>query len=70
MVIAGSRFDTASTWPLVIAAITPDDVPTPMIDTSSPLSPSLASKRKTTRLVLEPGALTPIFMPLRSLGDL
>ena len=37
---------------------------------SPPLSPSLASKRKTTRLVLEPGAVTPIFMPLRSFGDL
>ena len=68
--IAGSRFETASTCPLVIAAITPADVPTPMIDTSSPLRPSFASRCRTMRFVLDPGALTPIFRPFRSFGDL
>ena len=70
VVITGSTLETASIWPLVAAATAPAAVPTPMNDTSSPFNPSFASRCSTIRFVLEPGALTPIFIPLRSLGDL
>ena len=70
IVIAGSGCETASIWPLSIAAITPDAVPTPMIDTSSGLRPPFDQQVLHQRLVLEPGAVTPTFMPFRSFGDL
>ena len=60
----------ASISPFSIAATAPAEVPTPMIETSFDVSPPLLSRWLTTMCVLEPGALTPIFMPLRSFGDL
>ena len=41
-----------------------------MIEKSSGLRPALASTKLATMWVLEPGAVTPIFMPLRSAADL
>ena len=60
----------ASISPFFIAATAFEEAPTPMMETSSGLSPSRASSALTKKLVLEPGAVTPIFKPLRSLGDL
>ena len=59
-----------SSSPLRSAATAPAVAPTPMMDTASGLSPSFASRLDTIMLVLEPGAVTPIFQPLRSFGDL
>ncbi len=68
--ITGSRFEMASISPFFIAATALEEAPTPMIATSSGLSPSRASKALTKKLVLDPGAVTPIFSPFRSFGDL
>ena len=68
--MAGSVCDTRSTRPCSTAAITVDPAPMPMIETSDGFSPPFASRKLTTMLVLDPGALTPTFKPLRSLGDL
>lgn len=43
LVITGSVLEMASIWPLFRAAIAPAPVPTPTMDTSVGLSPSLAS---------------------------
>ena len=60
----------ASIWPLVIAATAPWLAPTPTIATSLGLSPAFASRKLTITLVELPGAVTPIFLPLRSAIDL
>ena len=60
----------ASISPFFTAATAESPVPTPIIDTSSGLTPSRAISALTKKLVEEPGALTPIFMPLRSPNDL
>ena len=56
--------------PFFMAATAFDEAPTPMIATSSGLRPSPASSALTKKFVLDPGAVTPIFSPLRSFGDL
>ncbi len=60
----------ASISPRFTIATAPAVAPTPMIATSSGLSPSRASRMLTNMLVDDPGAVTPIFIPLRSFGDL
>ena len=60
----------ASISPFFIAATALDEAPTPMIETSSGFSPSRASSALTKKLVLDPGAVTPILRPFKSLGDL
>ena len=51
-------------------ATAPAVAPTPMVATASGLSPAFASRTLTNMLVDEPGAVTPIFMPFKSAGDL
>ena len=51
-------------------ATAPAPAPTPMIDAASGFRPAFASRMLTNMFVDEPGAVTPIFMPLRSAGDL
>ncbi len=65
-VITGSRLLIASIWPDRIAATAPVPAPTPMMETSDGLSPAFASTKFASTLVDEPGAVTPIFLPLRS----
>jgi hypothetical protein len=48
----------------------PAEAPTPTAAMSSGLSPFFTSRFCTAMWVLEPGAVTPIFQPLRSFGDL
>ena len=64
--ITGSRLLKASIWPERIAATAPLPAPTPTMLTSLGLRPTLASAKLTITLVDEPGAVTPIFLPLRS----
>ena len=52
------------------SATAPAVAPTPMIDTASGLRPSFARRLLTIMFVLEPGAVTPIFQPFMSCGDL
>ena len=66
----GSVLEMASIWPLRSAVTAPAPAPTPMMDTSEAFRPCLARKKLTTMLVDEPGAVTPIFLPLRSAGPL
>ena len=66
----GSRCEIASSSPLRIAATAEAALPTPMNEASCGVRPSLASRKLTSMLVDDPGAVTPIFMPLRSLGVL
>ena len=68
--ITGSRLEIASISPRFMMATAPAVAPTPMIAAASGLRPALASRMLTNMLVDEPGAVTPIFMPLRSAGDL
>ena len=68
--ITGSRLDIASISPRFMIATAPAVAPTPMIDTASGGSFAFASRMLTNMLVDEPGAVTPIFMPFRSAGDL
>jgi len=56
----------ASIWPVRIAATAPCAAPTPMMLTSLGFRPALARMKLTITLVDEPGAVTPIFLPLRS----
>ena len=65
-VITGSRLLIASIWPERIAATAPLPVPTPMMLTSLAFSPTWAITKLAITLVLEPGAVTPIFLPFRS----
>ena len=60
----------ASISPFLMAATAVAPVPTRMNDTSSGFTPSLASSALAKKLVDEPGAVTPIFRPFRSLNDL
>jgi hypothetical protein len=66
----------ASIWPGRIAATAPvpapapTPTPTPMMATSDGFSPALASTKLASTLVDDPGAVTPIFLPLRSATDL
>ncbi len=53
-----------------MAATADAALPTPMNDASCGVRPAFASRKLTSMLVEEPGAVTPIFMPLRSAGDL
>ena len=66
MVITGSVLLMASIWPERSAVSAPAAVPTPMKLTSLALRPARDSTRLATMLVDEPGADTPIFLPLRS----
>ncbi len=68
--ITGSRLLIASICPERIAATAPLPAPTPMIETSFGLMPALASTKLATMLVLDPGAVTPIFLPFSSATDL
>jgi len=56
----------ASIWPERKAATAPCDAPTPTNETSAGFRPFLASTKLAMMLVDEPGAVTPIFLPLRS----
>jgi hypothetical protein len=70
LVMTGSVLEMASIWPLFIAEMAPAPTPTPTIAASLFGSrPPLASSCLTRLWVLEPGALTPIFRPLRSLKE-
>ena len=51
-------------------ATAPAVAPTPTIATESGFNPAFASSTLTNMLVDEPGAVTPIFMPFKSAGDL
>ena len=51
---------------IAVMALAPE--PTPMNDASSALRPLRTIMCCTMKCVLEPGAVTPIFMPLRSAG--
>ena len=60
----------ASIWPERIAATAPLLAPTPMKLTSLGFKPALASTKLAMMLVELPGAVIPIFLPLRSATDL
>ena len=68
--MTGSILEIASIWPVRTAVNATDEAPTPMKETSALLIPFLSSRYSTKFCVPEPGAVTPIFMPLRSFGDL
>ena len=68
--ITGSTLTSASISPRLAAATAVEPAPTPMNEASSGLSPACAIMCSTMKCVLEPGAVTPIFMPLRSAGPL
>ncbi len=68
--ITGSRLEIASSSPRFMIATAPAVAPTPTNAAASGLRPALASRMLTNMLVDEPGAVTPIFMPLRSAGPL
>ena len=68
MLIIGSALEIASTSPRFTAATTVLPEPVPMNEASSGFSPACAIMYSTMKCVLEPGAVTPIFMPLRSFG--
>ena len=68
--IAGSKFDMPSIWPDFIAATAVAPVPTPMIETLSIVSPSLREQQRDRQMLeAEPGEVTPILSPARSLGE-
>ncbi|MNE89233.1 hypothetical protein D3C80_1866240 [compost metagenome] len=67
--MTGSVLTSASILPLRKASTAAADVPTPMKDTSSARMPALARTSLATIWVEEPGALIPIFLPRRSLGE-
>ena len=66
VLITGSRLAMASIWPRVNADSAPPAAPTPTKDTSLGCRPALASTKLVRMLVDEPGAVTPILLPLRS----
>lgn len=70
METTGSVFEIASICPERSAVTAPAPAPTPMMATSLAFRPYLLSRKFTTMLVDEPGAVTPIFLPFRSAGVL
>src|SRR5450830_907793 len=66
MAMTGSRLAIASIWPERISDNAPEAAPTPMNDTSVGFRPALANTKLAMILVDEPGAVTPIFLPLSS----
>jgi len=67
--MTGSTLTMASISPRWTAATALALAPMPTNDASSRLSPCFTIRCCTMKCVLEPGAVTPIFMPLRSAGE-
>ena len=65
-VMTGSRLLIASISPERMAATAPLPAPTPTMATSPGFRPALASTKFASTLVLEPGAVTPSFLPFNS----
>ena len=68
--ITGSRLTNASICPARIAATAAADAPTPIKETSLGSMPALRRMKMAIACELEPGAVTPIFLPLSSANDL
>src|SRR6478736_2596793 len=69
-VTEGSSITAASIWPCSIAATAVAPRPTPITAVPAGSSPFFLSKYLRKKSVEEPGALTPTFLPARSLIDL
>ena len=69
-VITGSKLAWPSSRPAFIIATAWLPAPTPMIETCVVLRPTFDNSRLSASALDEPGAVTPIFSPTRSFGDL